>query len=154
MKHVPSKDLTKEMATGCLAARLRILNRAVTRVYDDALRSHGIRVNQLNILVALAAAGPLRSVDLAPFMQMDASTLSRDVERLLDRGWLRALEAPGRSRPFEVTEAGRRLISAVAPAWREAQREARTLLTPALADGVSAVVNEMWDRLGPPAADG
>ena len=148
MKREVSKSPEAEMACGCLAARLRLLNRAVTKLYDDALRPHGVRVSQLNILVLVAAAGPLRSVDVAAAMQLDKSTLSRDLDRMLERDWVRATAGAGRSRPLEATDAGRKLLAAVAPAWRAAQREARKLLTPTLADGMTAVVDAMWEGFG------
>lgn len=148
MESADRNNPVKEMAGCCLAARLRLLNRAVTKLYDDALRPHGVRVSQLNILVLVAAAGPLRSTDVAAAMQLDKSTLSRDLDRMLERDWVRAMAGAGRSRPLEVTDAGRKLLAAVAPAWRSAQREARKLLTPDLADGMTAVVDAMWERLG------
>lgn len=147
MKRGPGGDQVKEMASGCLAARLRILNRSVTRLYDDALRPHGVRVSQLNILVLIAAAGPIRGTDVAAAMHLDKSTLSRDLDRMFERGWVRALPGVGRARPLEATDAGRKLIATVTPAWRSAQREARKLLTPALADGMAAVVDAMWEGL-------
>ena len=52
------------IAAECLAVRLRALNRAVTALYDDALRPHGLRVGQLNLLVAVARMGTARPGDL------------------------------------------------------------------------------------------
>ena len=42
------------IAQDCIADRMRLLNRVVTKIYDDALRSLGIRTGQLNILVVTA----------------------------------------------------------------------------------------------------
>lgn len=132
------------MAGGCVAARLRLVNRLVTTLYDDALRPHGLRVSQMNILVAIAAEGPVRGVDVVNRLRLDASTLSRDLERMVDRGWVAASPGAGRARTLEATPAGRALLAAVAPAWRAAQAEARALLTPAVAGGLSAVVDGLW----------
>ena len=52
------------IAAECLAVRVRTLNRAVTALYDDALRPHGLRVGQLNLLVAVARMGTARPGDL------------------------------------------------------------------------------------------
>src|SRR5262245_59448709 len=68
------------IAAECLAVRLRALNRAVSALYDDALRPHGLRVGQLNLLVAVARLGPAKPGDLCRFLCMEKSTLSRDVE--------------------------------------------------------------------------
>src|SRR5271157_6409633 len=76
------------IAAECLAVRLRALNRAVTALYDDALRPHGLRVGQLNLLVAVARMGAARPGDLCCVLHMDKSTLSRDVQVMCRNGWL------------------------------------------------------------------
>ena len=50
------------IAGECVAVRLRMLNRVVTNLYDEALRSLGLKVSQLHILVVTAKArrGPAR----------------------------------------------------------------------------------------------
>src|ERR1700734_260272 len=72
----------------CIGFRLRLLGRVVTGLYDDALRPHGLRVSQLSILTAVGRLVRSRPSDLARVLHMDKSTVSRDVERLLDHGWL------------------------------------------------------------------
>ena len=53
------------IARNCIAVRLRLLNRVVTNLYDDALRPLGLKVSQLNVLVVTAKLGlarPARSL--------------------------------------------------------------------------------------------
>jgi DNA-binding MarR family transcriptional regulator len=132
------------MVSGCLAVRLRLLNRLVSNLYDDALRPYGLRVSQMNILVFLAARGPLRGVDVARVLRLDTSTLSRDLDRMIEHGWVAAGKGVGRARRLETSDAGRALLVAVAPAWRKAQREAEALLTPAVTSGLVGVVDALW----------
>ena len=47
------------IARTCIAVRLRLLNRVVTNLYDDALRPLGLKVSQLNLLVVTAKLGVL-----------------------------------------------------------------------------------------------
>src|SRR5437868_1565067 len=75
------------IAAECLAVRLRTLHRAVTALYDDALRPHGLRVGQLNLLVAVARMGIAKPGDLCRVLCMEKSTLSRDVEVMRRHGW-------------------------------------------------------------------
>src|SRR3954469_25075445 len=82
---LPAAEL---IAGECLAVRVRTLNRAVTALYDEALRPHGLRVGQLNLLVAVARAGTARPGDLCRILRMDKSTLSRDVEVMRRNGWV------------------------------------------------------------------
>src|SRR3982751_3851203 len=109
------------IAAECLAVRVRALNRAVTALYDDALRPHGLRVGQLNLLVAVARMGTARPGDLCRVLRMDKSTLSRDVELMRRNGWLE-VDGSGdqRARPLRISEQGRALLEAVVPAWRQA----------------------------------
>jgi hypothetical protein len=34
------------IAAECIAVRVRVLNRAITTLYDDALRPHGLRIGK------------------------------------------------------------------------------------------------------------
>jgi DNA-binding MarR family transcriptional regulator len=131
------------IAAECLAVRLRTLNRAVTALYDDALRPHGLRVGQLNLLVAVARMGQARPADLCRVLQMDKSTLSRDVQVLQRNGWVTLTDGGGRGRPIQLTPEGSTLLKRVVPAWRTAQQKARQLLGD---QGASAVL-EMGNRL-------
>ena len=106
MPRASSDRPAAELIAGeCLAVRVRTLNRAVTALYDEALRPHGLRVGQLNLLVAVARMGTARPGDLCRILRMDKSTLSRDVEVMRRNGWLevddRATSEPARcgSRP-------------------------------------------------------
>src|SRR3954447_24929830 len=132
---IPAAEL---IAGGCLAVRVRALNRAVTALYDEALRPHGLRVGQLNLLVAVARMGTARPGDLCRLLKMDKSTLSRDVEVMRRNGWLEVDDsAGGRARPLRVSPEGHALMESVVPAWRQAQEQARRLLG---GDGAEALV--------------
>lgn len=117
------------IARECLATRVRRLSRIVTGVYDDALRPLGLTVSQLTLLVAAARMGRALPRDVCGLFDLDASTLSRTLERMRARGWVEAV--PGddaRSQPFRLTSAGRRVLDRAIPAWEGAQRKARALL--------------------------
>lgn len=117
------------IARTCIAGRLRLLNRVVTNLYDNALRPLGLKISQGNILILTAKLGVARPSQVCELLQLDLSTLSRNVELMRSRGWLE--EVPGedaRSHPFRLTAQGRRLIEKAFPAWETAQEQARQLL--------------------------
>lgn len=117
------------VAEECIAVRLRLLTRAVTRLYNNALRPHGVTVSQMNILVAVCRMGEAKPQAICHVLQLEKSTLSRDVERMLARGWLQSM--PGqdaRTIRLKVTPAGERLVEKTIPAWKNAQRQAKALL--------------------------
>ena len=113
----------------CIAVRLRLLNRVVTNFYDDALRPLGLKVSQLNILIVTARLGLARPAQVCDILQLDASTLSRNVKPLQAHGWLEVVpEEDARSQPFRLTAQGKRLIEKAIPAWEKAQQQASELL--------------------------
>src|SRR4051795_4196869 len=113
----------------CIAERLRLLNRVVTNLYDDALRPLGLKVSQLNVLIVTAKLGLARPAQVCDILQLDASTLSRNVKPLQAHGWLEVVpDEDARAQPFRLTPQGGRLIEKAVPAWEEAQRQATELL--------------------------
>jgi DNA-binding MarR family transcriptional regulator len=125
------------IARNCIAVRVRQLNRVITNLYDDALRPLGLKISQLNVLVAAAKLGLAQPTKLCEILQMDASTVSRNVDRMRAKGWLEIVSGEdGRTQPFRLTPRGTRLLEKAIPAWARAQHRAAELLGP---DGVAAV---------------
>jgi DNA-binding MarR family transcriptional regulator len=117
------------IANKCIGRRLRLLNRVVTNYYDDALRPLGLKVSQLNILIVTARLGLARPAQVCNILQLDTSTLSRNVERMRGHGWLEVVpEEDARVQPFRLTVQGERLIEKAYPAWEAAQQKAMELL--------------------------
>lgn len=139
---LPAAEL---IAGECLGVRVRTLNRTVSALYDEALRPHGLRVGQLNLLVAIARRGTARPADLCRFLRMDKSTLSRDVERMRRNGWLE-VDGSGdqRARPLRITAQGRALVEAVVPAWRQAQARALEILGGEATAALRRAVDRLW----------
>src|SRR5205814_7702827 len=112
----------------CIAVRLRLLNRVVTNFYDDALRPLGLKVSQLNILIVTAKLGLARPARVCEILQLDTSTLSRNVKPLQAHGWLEVIpDEDARAQPFRLTPQGKQLTEKAVPAWEEAQHRASEL---------------------------
>src|SRR6476661_5348279 len=127
MDNPPSSsiDTIDTIAGTCIAVRLRLLNRVVTNFYDEALRSLGVKVSQLNILIVTAKLGLARPAQVCEFLQLDTSTLSRNVKPLQAHGWLEVVTGEdARAQPFRLTPQGKRLIEKAMAAWEAAQRRA------------------------------
>jgi DNA-binding MarR family transcriptional regulator len=113
----------------CVAVRLRLLTRAVTKIYNQALRPYGLTISQMNILVAASYLGQGKQQDICKALHLEKSTLSRDLARMRERGWI--TESPGddgRSSLLRVTALGGKLLLRAIPAWRQAQQQAAALL--------------------------
>ncbi len=151
MKAERLQDMVDKVAGECVAVRVRMLNRAVTNIYDSALRPLDLKVSQMNILVAAAKAGTARPSEVCDYLHLDVSTLSRNVERMKARGWLEVVpDEDRRSQPFRLTPRGRSLLEKAVPAWNEAQRQ----VTKVLGDGFVRQLNGAVKRVGEQPAEG
>jgi DNA-binding MarR family transcriptional regulator len=118
-------------ALACAAASLRRAARAVTRLYDAALRDSGLRVTQFTLLQALQQSGSTSQARLGELLALDPTTLTRTLRPLADAGWIRA--TPGRDRRearWTLTPAGRERMARAGPAWERAQARLRARLRP------------------------
>jgi len=131
-----------EMACHCVAARLRVLNRVVSGIYNDALRPHGAQVGQMNIMIVTEKFGAPTPSDICRVLRMDRSTVSRNVDRMKKNGWLKTVPAKdGRSYTLRVTVRGKQKIAAVHPAWRDAQERVKNLLGDAAHEAIFSLGN-------------
>ncbi len=113
-------DLAATKDCHCLAARRTA--RAITRLYEEKLRPHGLRATQFSILAALALKGPTPVSELAELLGLERTTLTRSAALLERNGWVRAARSEdARERPLQLTPAGRRRLEAVFSAWKAAQ---------------------------------
>jgi len=139
-----TKTLTDTIAGECIAVRMRMLNRVVTNIYDDALRPLGLKVSQMNILVAAGRMSTARPAEVCERLHLNVSTLSRNVERMKARGWLEVQpDDDGRAQPFRLTAEGLKLLEQAAPAWKKAQKQAKALLGEEIVESLSEAVKRL-----------
>lgn len=104
----------------CLAARMEA--RAITRIFEDRLRPHGLRATQFSVLAVLAQRGTTRVKDLARILGLERTTATRIVGLLERKGLVESRDSgDARERPLEITAAGRSKLHDALPAWRDAQ---------------------------------
>ncbi|MDH1701721.1 MarR family winged helix-turn-helix transcriptional regulator [Comamonas terrigena] len=107
---------------GCTNLKLRQLSRIVTRHYDGFVADVGLKITQYSLLSHVVKLGPIRPGDLARRMQMDASTLTRNLQPLAALGLLTVgAGADARSRLVSATEAGVAKQAQAQQAWKAAQ---------------------------------
>jgi DNA-binding MarR family transcriptional regulator len=137
--------VAREIGNDCLAVRVRLLNRAITRVYDAALRAHGLTIAQLNLLASIANRQPAAAGALARLLSMEISTLSRNARLLEADGLIRVERAEhGNGRILTLTHAGAEKLAELRPAWRTAQHRAQQLLGDDAAESITRLVDRMF----------
>ncbi len=108
--------------TACTCANLRKAARAVTQVYDQALRPTGLKVTQFTLLATLSNRGDLPLSRLAAALVMDRTTLTRNLKPLVGKGLVRIVQDEDlRVRRISLTDAGGNCLSRALPNWRQAQ---------------------------------
>ena len=146
MGRKPSRpDTANRLAHECIAVRVRLINRVITALYDEALRPHGLRISQANILAAIAHMGEVRPAEISLILRIEKSTLSRDVELMKQNGWVES-DPPtgGRNQTIRLTTQGQKLLVKIQPSWERAQAQAKVLVGE---DG-EAALRQMASRLG------
>ena len=107
---------------GCTSFKLRQLSRRVSQHYDRVVASSGLKTTQYSLLSHIERLGPVRPSDLAAAMAMDASTLTRNLQPLLEHGWAAiGPGAVGRSRLVTLTAKGAAKRGEAQRAWKRAQ---------------------------------
>ena len=101
----------------------------MTRLYDEALRPTGMTTSQMNILVVVAKYGEATPRQVGDWLHLEKSTLSRNVRRLQQNGWLVIRSAEkGNSHSLKLTSKGDRVLQRGLPLWESAQKEAKAIL--------------------------
>lgn len=137
----PKKKALREtadaIADGCLMSRVRLLHRTITSIYDDALRPLGLTAGQLNILVMIAKCGPVAPGVIARRLNMEKSTVSRNVARMCNNGWLTVSTGDtGREQRLTLNATGEALLLEARPLWDEAQIRAKAVIGPGGAESI------------------
>lgn len=106
----------------CACNALRRASRAVTQLYEEALRPAGLTATQFSLLATLAHTGSLTMSEFADRMVMDRTTLPRTLKPLVQRKLVTAASGKDRrERHLVITAKGTRALADAAPLWRRAQ---------------------------------
>jgi DNA-binding MarR family transcriptional regulator len=139
--------------TGCSSLKLRQLSRRVSQHFDHVVLAAGLKTTQYSLLSHVVRLGPIRPGELADAMEMDASTLTRNLQPLVAQGWVEVGPGDdGRSRVVTATDAGRAKRAQAQLEWKRAQLafnarigDARVIRLHALIDECLALLNATPD---------
>lgn len=139
---------------GCSNLKLRQADRVVSRHYDRHLAEVGLKTSQYALLGHIAALMPVQPTLLAARLQMEPSTLTRNLQPLVAQGWVR-VEAgrDARSRQVSLTEAGRAKHAEAKVAWRMAQTSFNERLGPERVAALHALLDDCLQRMAEPVGD-
>jgi len=109
----------------CVCVNLRRLARATTQLYDQALAASGIKVTQYSLLCAIEREQPVPISALAAEVELDRTTLARNLAPLQRDGLieLSAVVTDKRVTEVTLTRQGRAAIARARPQWERAQQQ-------------------------------
>ena len=118
-------------ALPCACANLRRAARAVTRLYNQALRSDGIEITQFTLLMALDLTGETSQGGLGELLALDSTTLTRTLRLLKRKRWVQIRQgADRRQRLLSLTASGKDKLDRAMPRWTQAQAALQVALGP------------------------
>lgn len=128
---------------GCTNLKLRQITRRVSRHYDAVVAPSGLKTTQYSLLSHIVSMGPVRPSDLAATMNLDNSTLTRNLQPLVAQGWVEmGAGVDARSRLVSVTEAGRAKRAEAQRLWKHAQMALNQQLGTARVARLHALLDE------------
>jgi DNA-binding MarR family transcriptional regulator len=138
-----------KVPVGCTNLKVKQASRLVARHYEAFVAPTGLRNTQYSLLSGVVKLGPLRSGELAAALKLDASTLSRNLQPLIDRGLVAVTTgADARSREVRATEAGVELRREAQKAWKRAQLALNERLGPERVAALHELLDDCMALLG------
>jgi DNA-binding MarR family transcriptional regulator len=133
-------EITREVRDTCLCLHLRRAARAVARRFDAALRPLELTNGQFSLLMSLNRPDLPSIGSVSALLAMDRTTLTANLKPLERRGLVKVMvdDADKRTRRLTLTPAGRRLLAAACPVWRQAHAAIDRLLAGSSPDRLRA----------------
>jgi DNA-binding MarR family transcriptional regulator len=113
----------------CLCTSLRQAALAATQIYDQALQPSGLKITMFRLLRRIAEAGQPTISELARIVDLDRSTLGRNLKVLERTGHVKLAGGQDeRSKIVSLTAKGRTKLEKALPLWAKAQSAMQVLL--------------------------
>lgn len=123
------KSFAKLPTLPCACGSLRRASRALTKVYEDDLRPHGLTATQFTILQVLTLAGELTQGALGEALVMDSTSLTRTLRPMIAKKWVAVRRGDDRRQRFiSLADEGRNKFRHASPAWETTQQKLRAAL--------------------------
>jgi DNA-binding MarR family transcriptional regulator len=132
----------------CMCATLRRASRALTQLYDEALRPLGLRATQFTVLQALSLAGEVSQRDLGQLLAMDSTTLTRTLEIMGGHGWIAKRHGEDRREwRMRLSKSGQAQLTRALPYWQKVQGRLRAQLGNELSDSLLKLADKVTNAV-------
>lgn len=106
----------------CIGSRMRSMSRKIDGIYRKHLGNSGITENQLSILMALYKTGTIEQNFIGNYLNLEKSSLSRNLVRLIQAGYINKEGAVNRP-SIGLTQEGKEKVNELTPLWENAMDE-------------------------------
>jgi DNA-binding MarR family transcriptional regulator len=131
-----------------MCGSLRRASRALTQLYESALRPLGLRATQFTILQALSLAGEVTQGQLGEILAMDSTTLTRTLHIMDREGWIAERRGKDRrERWLRLAKAGEAQFKRAMPAWEKVQTRLRRQLGEESWKGLLDMTHQITDMV-------
>lgn len=133
-------EITLLVRDTCLCLHLQRAARVVARRFDDALRPLKLTNGQFSLLMSLNRPQAASIGSVSAVLAMDRTTVTANLKPLERRGLVSvtANDADKRRRHLTLTPAGRALLTAALPIWRQTHAAIERQLPRSDPDGLRA----------------
>ena len=132
----------------CMCASLRRASRALTQLYEEALRPTGLRVTQFTVLQTLSLAGEVTQRELGRILALDSTTLTRTLTIMGRHGWIAKRRGEDRREwRMRPSKAGETQFKKALPHWEKAQKQLRRQLGEELSDNLMKLTQKVSKAL-------
>lgn len=131
------------IAQNCFCYKTRAASRTITRFYDDALKSTGLKANQFTMLVSINIQAPVSISHLAESLSMERTTLTRNLNPLEKQGLVSLSSGVGRIRNANLTKQGKETLEVVRPLWLKAQEKIKEALGEQDSTKLATLLNQL-----------
>lgn len=109
-------------ALRCIGFNIRRTDRVLTQFYDEMLAPSGLSAPQFGLLATIAQAAPVTINQLAEVMNIDRTTLTRNLDLLVKQRLVQTKEGKDRRmRLVLLTAEGEQALDRAWPLWAQAQ---------------------------------
>jgi len=108
---------------------LRKLHRLINAVYMDLYKPYGLRGSMVSILFIIGKRKGINQKDIADALILDQSTMSRDLKKLVNKGWVTVNKGVDpRKSELALSKEGCILLEEISPLWHELHTKVEGIL--------------------------
>ena len=136
----------QESLDSCLFIAVKKLDRCLDRITDEAFKKYGLSQSHSTILLTLYYGDGLLQKELAKALCITAPTLTRLLEKLLNRGFI-SIVSQGRTKRVYLTDKGKELIPIIRQANLDTLENFNRLIKDGFSETLISDLNQITNQL-------